>query len=252
MKFSIVLILAVGVVVSSSSTIPYAKRSHRIVGGVEATPHEIPSILNLGYHSCGATLIHPQWALTAAHCVDVVSHLIAGDHIINKAEGTEQNITVIEKFVHPKYQNPIIYSNDAALLKLATPFEINEYVQVARLPPRDFEPTGDALVAGWGYDENQNLPNELRKVTIPLVKNLACMRSYGFLVDKSMICAGIAGKDACQGDSGGPLFCDSPNGKVHCGIVSWGKGCGEAGFPGVYARTSHFLDWIQETTGITV
>ena len=56
-----------------------------------------------------------------------------------------------------------------------------------------------------------------------------------------MICAGEAGKDSCQGDSGGPMTC---SGK-HCGIVSWGYGCAAAGYPGVYAETSNFIDWID-------
>jgi len=251
MKFAVALILAVGVVASSGSAVPYNNRSHRIVGGVEATPHEIPSILNLGYHSCGATLIHPQWALTAAHCGSI-GQLVGGDHVINRAEGTEQKIRVVQRFEHPDYQSPGGFSNDAALLKLETPFELNQYVQVAKLPPRNFQPTGDALVAGWGTNEYGYLPNELHKVIVPLVSNDACIGAYGGSVDDSMICAGIANKDSCQGDSGGPMFCDSPNGRVHCGIVSWGRGCGLAGYPGVYARTSHFLDWIEQTTGIQV
>jgi trypsin len=215
------------------------------VGGVEADKHEFPSILNLGYHSCGAALIHPKWALTAAHCIPI-NQLVGGDHIINENEGTEQRIPVTRSIPHPRYQNPGSFSNDAALLELSRPFQLNEYVQLAKLAPRNFEAFGDAVVAGWGTTETGRLPDELHKVTVPLVDNAACEGSYGGQIDGSMICAGIAGKDSCQGDSGGPMFCNSTEGMVHCGIVSWGRGCGLAGYPGVYARTSEFHDFINQ------
>ena len=59
-----------------------------------------------------------------------------------------------------------------------------------------------------------------------------------------MICAGEEGKDSCQGDSGGPMTCSGSE-RLHCGIVSWGRGCALAGYPGVYAETSAFVDWIR-------
>jgi elastase-1 len=121
---------------------PYASRDHRIVGGVEADKHEFPSILNLGYHSCAATLIHPKWALTAAHCVPI-NQVVGGDHIINKDEGTEQRISVLRSIKHPQYQRPGQFSNDAALLELAEPFVLNEYVQLAKLAPPNFEASGN-------------------------------------------------------------------------------------------------------------
>lgn len=50
-----------------------------------------------------------------------------------------------------------------------------------------------------------------------------------------------------QGDSGGPLMCQR---QMNCdwflaGIVSFGTGCGDKDFPGVYTRIAGFEAWLM-------
>ena len=63
----------------------------------------------------------------------------------------------------------------------------------------------------------------------------------GFIASDT-VCAGYTsgGTDTCQGDSGGPLLI----GGVLAGITSWGQGCAEAGYPGVYTRLTTFSDLV--------
>jgi len=67
-----------------------------------------------------------------------------------------------------------------------------------------------------------------------------------------MVCAGDGngGEDSCQGDSGGPLIMTNSDGEYELiGIVSWGYGCAEAQYPGVYSRIYPRLDWFFNYIG---
>ena len=47
-----------------------------------------------------------------------------------------------------------------------------------------------------------------------------------------------------QGDSGGPLFVNG----VQVGVTSYGNGCADPNYAGVYARVTTYLDWIATTS----
>jgi trypsin len=97
--------------------------------------------------------------------------------------------------------------------------------------------------------ENSNtLPASLRYVTVPVVARSTCQASYGASsVTTNMFCAAASGKDSCSGDSGGPIINTSTG--VLIGVVSWGQGCAEAGFPGVYTRLGNYVNFINANLG---
>merc|ERR1711976_401133 len=130
---------------------------------------------------------------------------------------------------------------------------MTEWVKPIGLPEKMEEtPAGtECIVTGWGatYEGQLFLPDDLQKVSIPVVGDEECDQAYdpNYDVAESMICAGVlgdGGKDSCQGDSGGP-FIDANRTKL-LGIVSWGIGCAREEYPGVYTQVSYFVDWLEE------
>ncbi|CAH8599045.1 unnamed protein product [Schistosoma margrebowiei] len=103
----------------------------------------------------------------------------------------------------------------------------------------------------------KNISTILKHVGVPIVPNDQCTMNYATLrngpnpidvtIESNVICAGHAdgGRDACQFDSGGPLMCQINKQWIVSGIISFGYGCGKAGYPGVYTRVSDYVPWIK-------
>uniref|UniRef100_A0A8C2WPF4 trypsin n=1 Tax=Cyclopterus lumpus TaxID=8103 RepID=A0A8C2WPF4_CYCLU len=228
----------------------------RIVGGYAPVPHSIKYIVSIQstqrQHLCGGSLINKFWVITAAHCNIGVNKMmiVAGDYSLTIYEGTEQEMLPQLLFPHPEY-NTTTTNNDIMLIKLRAPAYLNSYVSIALLPRQGASIAVGRVcrVSGWGYTSASGgqIPSTLRTVMLPIVSTEQCnsSESFGGSITENMLCAGFStgGKDACQGDSGGPLVCE---GRVY-GLVSWGKGCAEAQFPGVYTAVSKFRRWIDTT-----
>ncbi|ODM91921.1 Trypsin-1 [Orchesella cincta] len=227
-----------------------------IVGGTIAERGEFPYQVQLQFfgHYCGAAVYNKNWIITAAHCAggtifDYIA--VTNQYNIVQNEGSERK-HFIEKIVkHPEFDGKT-YFNDIALMKTRSEMVLDELVTAIPMPPEEFHetPVGTlANVTGWGATTEGGLNAiYLHYVTMPIIGDEPCQEMMGATtVLNSMICAGQeeGGKDSCQGDSGGPMVCDDTGEKYLCGIVSWGRGCGRPGLPGVYTQVSHFLSWID-------
>lgn len=231
--------------------------SPRIVGGSEASPHQYPHQISLQvrsgnswYHSCGGSIVSANKIVTAAHCVYGQSagnlRVVAGDHDLGVAEGTEQTQSVASLKYHSSY-NPNTIDYDYAVIHLSGSLSLNSNVAAVTLAGSSFVPSGNCVNSGWGNtrgDGGVTNPARLQHVTLPSIDRSTCASRYQGVnaVTARMICAGSAGKGPCNGDSGGPLICNG----VLAGIVSWGmQPCAQSQYPGVYSNVAAGRSWID-------
>lgn len=253
-KIPVLLFVAIGL---SHST----HASQRIVGGSDVAAGDYPWMAAVADATvadtfdaffCGGSLIDSEYVLTAAHCVTnfetgeafdlqaTPTDVVLGTTQLGNGSG--QRLSVEKIASHPAY--------DIALLKLKTRTTVKP---VSLLMPGDN--SGDAgttaTIIGWGLtSENGFASKSLQQVKLPVIPSVACKRAYSESHDpESELCAGLTHgrKDSCQSDSGGPLFVTGQDGRqpVQAGVVSYGDGCARPGFPGVYARVSTVVDWIE-------
>ncbi|XP_065201385.1 putative uncharacterized protein DDB_G0282133 isoform X2 [Planococcus citri] len=186
---------------------------------------------------CGGSLVSKNRVITAAHCVSLSGNRIVnpnsltaymGKYNINTDESTSQKRTVSALKVNPEY-NKANFHNDIAILSLKDDVEFTNYVRPICL----WEATDgvqdvvgqNGIVVGWGYNEYQQLNQELKQATMPIVSTEKCARSdpqfFSEYVSDNAFCAGsLNGTGPCKGDSGGGLVLKRNNSWYLRGIVS--------------------------------
>jgi trypsin len=223
-----------------------------IVGGQQSQPGEFPYYVDLG--GCGGSLIAPDIVLTAAHCGDYKGY----DVLVGAFEAGETSNGAVYREVSkykkdPNY-NDYTSENDFALLKLQSPVTLSTILELSINDSMGSPSNGqDLTVLGLGLTTEGNgnsAANKLRDVEVQAIDTADCNAGSAYdgeVYDDSMFCAGVEGgvKDSCQGDSGGPIVIRDGNKHIQVGVVSWGTGCAQESYPGVYARVSSAHEWIK-------
>ena len=219
-------------------------------------------------HFCGAVVIDPAWVVTAAHCVVTAIRvgegytiaaadpeklqLLTGTNVLLRG-GSVRRISRI--VLHPEFRivRQQVPTNDIALLK------ISDAANLTPLPLASAEQAGIMLadgesvrIFGWGtalFGPNNPVSNTLLYTFVDVVGRARCNTNVAFdgAITDTMFCAGFGYSDACQGDSGGPAVGYANGAPFLLGLVSWGVGCANRGFPGVYTNVTKFNGWINAT-----
>lgn len=244
----------------------------KVVGGEDANIRDYPWQVAVDY-GCGGSIIADSWVLTAAHCVGSgVNYIYAGNSAPYAFGG--ETYSVNQVIIHPNYGSGTSSSHDFALVKINGEFNFDNpnIGKIDLITPEEVlaGSQDDGLgtrITGWGtLSSGGATSSTLQMVKATLISNaVACgseTDSNGnsgdyscSSLDESMICAGDlidGGEDACQGDSGGPLVVRSVIDYrwLLIGVTSWGNGCGNVNYPGVWSRVSYVYDWINITADI--
>lgn len=242
-----------------------------IIGGSDASLGEYPWMAALYSGSnpassqyCGGSLVAPTIVVTAAHCMSLTGfgalgavdetlldggNVLLGQTALNGAGG--ERIAVVRYHIHPQYNGELETDHDVAILELAT---ASTQTPIAWARPSDaarYAPGVTSTIIGWGVTDNGATSNKLKEATVPIVSDATCDEAYdGAINPPTQLCAGFLGTggvDTCQGDSGGPLMVPKTGGGfLLAGITSWGQGCAEPDFPGVYTEVASVSDFIDQ------
>ncbi|XP_044843596.1 chymotrypsin-like protease CTRL-1 [Mauremys mutica] len=233
---------------------PVVNSLQRIVNGENAVPGSWPWQVSLqnrnGFHFCGGSLINQDWVVTAAHCEVRAGTDVAVLGEYDRSSGAEPiQVKSIARVIPHPYWNEKTIDNDIALLKLASPAQLD-----ARVSPVCLATASESLASnptcittGWGRTSGtaSSAAVQLQQVSLPLVTVSQCQQYWGSKITSSMICAGGAGASSCQMDSGGPLVYLKDGAWTLIGIVSWGSNNCNVRTPAVYGRVSAFRTWID-------
>ncbi|KAM5326182.1 serine protease 58-like [Glossophaga mutica] len=200
--------------------------------------------LNSEHEPCLGTLIHEQWALTAAHCFLPFLEI---DIAASKEEGflnTMGNLKYRLTIQHPNFTRDSA-EHDLMLIKLMHPLN---HVKLVDLPSPADDRRDMCTVSGWGWAwENYYTDPDIQiNQTVFWFSNEHCqespIRKIPVKITENMFCAGssLESMHSCKEIAAAPILCQNQL----QGILSWSDGCILRGDIGYYTKISHYTDWI--------
>ncbi|PVU98963.1 hypothetical protein BB559_001128 [Furculomyces boomerangus] len=172
------------------------------------------------------------------------------------------------------------FRNDVALLELENPIPFSKSVNSVKISLAYIPSEMPLTAVGWGVSKtsNREIPNSLRATSLLTGSQEICRKTRSSFIDNNgdvICCPSFEGRDTCFGDSGGPLIAyelaqeknstesgsEDVSEKVPCllGITSYGDTtspkpftCADPEGLGFYTHAAHFIDFIANSTGLSV
>ena len=230
----------------------------------EVPPSRYPSVFFMERRGnrkvCAATVIHRQWALTAAHCVEqtLLGNTLANDRdFAVVVAGQDRQIDAV--IIHPDFDMGDAADVDLALLRFK---ESSATPRVMPIRLQELESGSTVSLLGWGYFGLGTTGRQYNDGSLRLAMNRVTDVNRRFRIefddprDSASLALPLEGVPGL-GDSGGPALFDNGNGLFLVGITVGeieGKDFseetqGKYGAIAVYESIAVHIAWIETVIG---